>query len=137
SGATRMTAFANFSSTLAVFGPLDWGVVAAYLGLMVYLGVVAARKDQDTREYFLGDRSLPTWALAVSLVASSLSAATFVGVPDLAYGGKSYAGNLTYLALNLGGFLAVLIVATIFVPQLYRAGTETIYGYLAQRYGET
>ena len=118
--------------TLAVFGPLDWGVVAAYFLAMIYMGVIAARKDQDTREYFLGDRSLPSWALAISIVATTLSAATFVGAPEL-----SYAGDLSYLSVSLGSFLAVIIVATIFVPKLYHAGTVTIYGFLGQRYGET
>jgi SSS family transporter len=117
---------------LAEFGAWDWGVVGLYLGLMVYMGVVAAKKNQNTEEYFLADRSMPTWAVAVSIVATTLSAATFVGVPDLSYG-----GNLSYLVLNIGGLLSVLVVATLFVPKLYRAGTVTIYGYLNTRYGET
>src|SRR6185437_4006437 len=93
---------------LAVFGPLDWGIVAIYFAAMIYIGVIAARKDQDTREYFLAHRSMPTWAVAISIVATSLSAATFVGVPDAAF-----KGNLSYLILNVGALLAVLIVATL------------------------
>src|SRR5436309_14693409 len=109
---------------LAVFGPIDWGILAGYFALMIYMGVIAARKDQDAREYFLAHRSMPTWAVAISIVATSLSAATFVGAPDAAFN-----GNLTYLIMNVGGILAVLIVATLFVPKLYRAGTVTIYGF--------
>jgi len=119
------------SWTLAAFGPWDWGVVGAYFAAMIGIGVFAARRNQGTEEYFLGGRSIPSWALAISLVATTLSAATFVGVPDL-----SFNGNLTYLTLNLGGFLAVLIVGTLFVPKLYSAGTVTIYGFLSRRYGE-
>jgi SSS family solute:Na+ symporter len=117
---------------LAVFGPLDWGVVIAYFALMIYMGVFAARRDQGAREYFLGDRSLPSWALAISIVATTLSAATFVGGPELSYG-----GNLTYLLLPFTSLIAVLIVAIWFVPKLYGAGTVTIYGYLGGRYGQT
>ena len=116
---------------LAVFGPLDWVIVALYFAAMIYIGVIAARKDQDTREYFLAHRSIPTWAVSISIVATSLSAATFVGTPDLAF-----KGNLSYLILNVGGLMAVALVATLFVPKLYRAGTVTIYGYLNQRYGQ-
>ena len=92
----------------------------------------ASRRKQDAREYFLAERSIPTWAVAISIVATSLSAATFVGVPD-----SAYAGDITYLTFTFGGFIAMLVVATLFVPKLYRAGTVTIYGYLAQRFGET
>src|SRR6185437_15061975 len=116
---------------LAVFGPLDWGVVAAYFALMIFIGVYTARRRQDTKDYFLGGRSLPTWAVSISIVATTLSAATFVGAPE-----QSYGGNLTYLSFFLGNILAVIAVCTIFVPRLYRAGTVTIYGYLARRYGE-
>src|SRR5665213_1228999 len=122
---------AMMSFPLAVFGPIDWGIIAVYFAVMIYIGVIAARKDQDTREYFLAHRSMPTWAVSISIVATSLSAATFVGVPDLAF-----KQNLSYLALAFAGLLAVLVVATLFVPKLYRAGTVTIYGYLNQRYGE-
>src|SRR5690348_13042818 len=116
---------------LAVFGPLDWGVVGLYFALMIYMGVIAARKDQDSREYFLAHRSIPSWAVAISIVATSLSAATFVGVPD-----EAYKGNLGYLVLSLGSIVAVIVVTTLFIPKLYRAGTVTIYGYLDQRFGE-
>ncbi len=127
-----LTALASLAFfPLGVFGPIDWGIVALYFAAMIYIGVVAARKDQDTREYFLAHRSMPTWAVAISIVATSLSAATFIGAPDAAFN-----GNLTYLILNIGGLLAVAIVATLFVPKLYRAGTVTIYGYLDQRYGQ-
>lgn len=120
---------------LAAFGPIDWVVLGAYLALMLAIGVGSAwrerRHKSNTAEFFLGGRSLPTWALAISIVGSSLSAATFVGAPD-----RSYSGDLTYLILNVGGFIAVFVVGLVFVPRLYRAGTVTIYGYLAQRFGE-
>src|ERR1700722_11752088 len=119
-------------NTLAVFGPLDWGVLVGYFALVTLVGLAVARKDQNTDEYFLGDRSIPTWAAALSIVATMLSAATFVGVPDAAY-----SGDLSYLSLSLGGIIAVFVVAFLFIPRLYHAGTVTIYGYIAQRYGET
>src|SRR3712207_7575565 len=118
------------SLPLAAFGTIDWVVLGAYLALMLSIGLVAAyresRRKSDTREFFLGGRSMPTWALAISIVGSSLSVATFVGVPDRAYG-----GNVSYLILNLGNFIAAFLVAWLFVPRLYRAGTVTVYGYLA------
>ncbi len=120
---------------LAVFGWIDWGVVGIYFAVVLTIGFLVGhkrkRKESEPEEYFLAGRSLPTWAIAISLVATMLSATTFVGVPDIAY-----AGDISYLILNLGGILAAFIVAAFFVPRLYRAGTVTIYGFLAQRYGE-
>ena len=118
---------------LAAFGVLDWGVVGLYFALVTAVGLIIGRrrKNQSESDYFLAGRSLPTWAVALSLVATMLSTATFVGVPDVAFG-----GDLTYLILNIGGIVAVFIVGLLFVPRLYRAGTVTIYGFLAQRFGE-
>jgi solute:Na+ symporter, SSS family len=117
---------------LAVFGPVDWGIVGAYFALVIGVGFWVSRKrGEEEGEVFLAGRSMPTWAVAISLVATMLSAATFVAVPDEAYG-----GNLTYLILNLGCILAVFVVAVFFVPRLYAAGTVTIYGFLARRFGE-
>jgi SSS family transporter len=98
---------------------------------MVVIGHSVARRKTNAEGYFLGGRSSPTWAVVLSTIATTLSAATFVGVPQ-----ESYEGNLTYLVLNIGGFLAVLIVAALFIPRFYRAGTVTIYGFLEQRFGE-
>lgn len=116
---------------LAVFGPLDWGVLLAYFALVTFIAFAVARKDQNAEEYFLGERSIPAWAASLSIVAAMLSAATFVGVPD-----SSYFGNLSYLSLTFGGFIAVFVVAWLFIPKLYKAGSVTIYGYIAQRFGE-
>lgn len=133
---------------LAAFGLWDWSVVVGYFVAVAlggaWLSWVGRRRRQALAggpaegvrggaetDYFLGGRSMPVWTAVVSIVASSLSAATFVGVPDLAFG-----GDLTYWAMSLGGLVSVLVVAVVFVPKLYAAGTVTIYGYLARRYGE-
>ncbi|HEY4329565.1 MAG TPA: sodium:solute symporter, partial [Phycisphaerae bacterium] len=123
----------GFSSPLilASFGPLDWSIVAAYFALVIVIGFLVSRRESGEQEFFLGNRSMPTWAVAISLVATMLSAVTFVGVPDIAY-----KGDLSYLILNLGGIVAVFVVAFFFIPKLYAAGTVTIYGFLAQRFGE-
>ena len=124
---------------LGAFGVVDWGVVGLYFALVTGVGMyVGSRRrggqsgEAEAKDYFLGGRSLPTWAVAVSLVATMLSTATFVAVPDTAF-----AGNLSYLSLSLGGIIAVFVVAWLFVPRLYAAGTVTIYGFLAERFGET
>ncbi len=116
---------------LATFTSLDWAIIAVYLAAMVLIGHVVGRRKTDAKGYFLGDRSSPTWAVILSIIATSLSAATFLGAPQ-----EAFRGDLTYLILNLGNFIGVVIVAAIFIPRFYAAGTVTIYGYLSHRFGE-
>jgi SSS family transporter len=122
----------HFAFPLAEFTGVSWAILAGYFVLMFSVGFAVSRGKQNAREYFLAGRSLPTWALAVSIVATTLSAATFIGVPD-----QVYLGDVSYLSTYLGAFLGVIIVGTLFVPRLYRAGTVTIYGYLRPRFGES
>jgi solute:Na+ symporter, SSS family len=112
------------------FGWVDWLVLALYMAGMVAIGVAVSRRGEDEEGFFLGGRGMPTWAVTLSVLATSLSAATFIGVPQMAYG-----GNLTYLSLNVGTMIAVFLVAFVFLPPIYRAGTVTIYGYLGHRFG--
>lgn len=115
------------------FGLLNWSIVIVYLLAMVIIGHVAAGKRQrgDAEDYFLAERSVPIWGIVLSTVAAILSAATFVGAPQ-----KSFDGDMTYMVLNVGGFIAFGIVAVLFIPRFYAAGTITIYGYLDKRFGE-
>ena len=116
---------------LAAFGVIDWGVLLAYMALVASIGTIVSRRRDDAEGYFLAGRSMPAWAVALSIIATSLSVATFIGVPQ-----EAFTGDLTYLSQSIGTFLAVIVVATVFVPRLYRAGTITIYGYIQQRYGQ-
>lgn len=118
--------------TLAAFTGIDWCVLGGYLALVSLVGFLASRKAGGTEGYFLAGRTMPAWAVAMSMVATTLSVATFTGAPQ-----ESFKGNLTYLSLSLGGFVAAFIVAGVFLPRLYRAGTITIYGYIDQRFGAT
>ena len=117
--------------TQQVFAPIDWLVIVAYMGMMVAIGVFSSRKQEDADTFFLGGRAMPAWAVALSVLATTLSAATFIGVPQMAYG-----GDLTYLILNIGTMLAAFVVAFVLIPPVYKAGTVTIYGYLGKRYGQ-
>lgn len=117
---------------LAAFHAIDLVVVSGYFALMIFIGHAVSRRKTDAEGYFLAQRSMPIWAVALSTVATSLSIATFTGGPQ-----ASFNGDLTYLSMNIGAFIAVFIVAFLFIPRLYRAGTVTIYGYIDQRFGET
>ncbi|HRZ84407.1 MAG TPA: sodium:solute symporter, partial [Candidatus Hydrogenedentes bacterium] len=112
------------------FSVIDWAVILTYMAGMLVIGAVVSRRQNDTEEFFLGGRTMPAWAVSLSVIASSLSAATFIGVPQM-----SFSGDLRYLSTYIGACLGGFVVAVFFVPPLYRAGTITIYGYLERRYG--
>jgi len=119
----------EFNSPL---GKLDWGVIALYLLVLIGTGfVINRRKQATTDDYFRGSGRIPAWAAAVSLVATSMSAASFIGVPQ-----QGYAGDLTYLSTSLGMVIAALIIAVVFIPAFYRSRVQTIYQYLGDRMGE-
>lgn len=111
-------------------GTIDWIVVALYAALLVVTGWWLSRRQKGTEDYFLAGRRMPMWAVAVSVLASALSAATFLGAPQ-----QAFEGDLTYLAANIGVILAALIAATWFIPAFYRHRVTTVYELLERRFG--
>lgn len=110
---------------------LDWLVLGGYVAVLVGTGVWLGRKRiSGAEEYFLAARHMPAWAVGVSILATSLSAATFIGAPE-----SSYRGDLTYLSTNIGMIIAVFVLAVWFIPAFYRHRVQTIYGLLEVRYG--
>ncbi len=93
------------------FTAIDWLIVIVYLAAVVAVGLWASRGSSAADAFFLGARRMPMWAVAISLLATAQSAATFVGGPQ-----EAYTGDLTYLSANLGALVAVVIVAVFFVP---------------------
>ena len=119
--------------TLAAFGLWDWAVMGGYFVVVALSGWWFSRRRMDnTEEYFLGGHRIPVWAAAVSLMATSLSAATFIGGPQ-----QAYTGDLTYLSSNLGNLIAALIVGFFFIPAFYRQRVGTVYQLLGRRYGDS
>lgn len=112
------------------FGWLDWLVLGAYFALLVITGIWLSRRQRGTEDYFLAGRSMPAWAVAVSVLATSLSAATFLGGPQ-----QAYDGDLTYLFATVGTIVAALVAAAWFIPAYYRHGVTTVYELLELRFG--
>jgi len=109
---------------------IDWTILIIYLGGILAMGFYLSKKQEDENSFFLGNRSMPAWAVTISIVATSLSAGSFVGLPQVAF-----TGNLTFLLLPIGSTIGGIVAAVLVVPTLYKANTLTIYGYLRNRYG--
>ena len=109
---------------------LDLAIVATYLAGITLFGI-AFRKTQGTvRDYFLGDRTAPWWALAISIVATETSTLTIIGTPA-----QAFAGNLTFLQLVLGYLVGRVVIVLVFLPHYFRGEYYTAYQLMQSRFG--
>ena len=109
---------------------LDWGVLVLYLCCIAGVGAWVGRGQKDSKDFLLGARSIPWWAALLSLVATEISAATFLGAPE-----QGYIRDLTYLQFSIGTIAARFVLATFFIVVFYRAGVTTVYEFLLTRFG--
>jgi len=114
------------------FTPWDWAVLAGYVGLLTIAGWATTRRGMDSEGYFLAGHHAPTWLVAVSVLSTVQSAATFLGVPD-----NSYRGNYTYLGGVLAALLAAWIVGNVLIPRFYALKVTTVYELLEARFDAT
>ena len=116
-----------------MFSPLDWMVFASYFLVLAFSSFVFSRiKISTTRDYFVGSNAMPTLAVAISVLATSQSAATFLGVPEF-----SYAHDFTFIGFYLSALLAVIFVAYVLIPKFYAMKAVTVYELLELRYGQS
>ncbi len=113
-----------------MFTLVDWMVVATYLAAVVGIGSLVSRRKEQGDDFFLAGRTMPVWAVAVSTLATAVSAATFIGGPQ-----QGYRGDLSYLTFKFAGLAAFIIVGFVFLPAIFRAGTPSVYGLITQRFG--
>ena len=117
-----------------VFTWLDWAVVVGYLAFTTILGGALAGKQATIRDFFLGGRKLPWYAVSGSIIATEISALTFVGLPYVVF---RPGGNFTYLQLGVfGSLFARLIVGYVLVPAYYRREIYSPYDFMGDRLGE-
>ncbi|CAN5870895.1 hypothetical protein BH23GEM9_BH23GEM9_28620 [soil metagenome] len=108
----------------------DWIVLAIYIVTMIAIGAWANRRQTDTEAYFVGNRNVRWWAAGLSIIATSFSAASILGVP-----GYAYATDMWYLQYQLGDILAAIIVVVLFIPFFHKVrGLTTAYEYLEVRF---
>lgn len=115
-----------------MFGPLDWSIVVAYIVGTTLVGHHLKGKQHTTRDFFLGGRSMPWYAVTASTIATTISAVTFIGVPALVY---AAGGDYVYLQLAMGGFIARYLVARFLVPLYYEKEFYSPYEYMEDRLG--
>lgn len=121
-------------SLSAHFRGWDWAVLIGYLAVVSVLGVKLAGRQKDMAGFFRGGNKLPWYAVSASMIATIISAVTFIAVPAIAY---REAGNFTYLQFGIiAGLLSRLFVAFVLVPAYYRRRIYSPYDYMANQLGE-
>jgi SSS family transporter len=108
---------------------LDWLIVVAYLIWIVWDGLYRTKRADEIEGYFLASRSLPWWAVGLSVMATQLSAITLVGAT-----GQGYADGMRFVQFYLGLPVAMVILSVTLVPFFYRARVFTAYEYLEKRF---
>lgn len=109
---------------------LDGVVFAGYALVVLVIGWLAARRVRSAEALYTGERRVPAWAIAISVVATSVSGATFIGGPQ-----QSYASDLTYLSASIASVLGAMLVAWLFLPKFYAANATTVYEPIGERHG--
>ncbi|HLH03129.1 MAG TPA: sodium:solute symporter [Bryobacteraceae bacterium] len=108
----------------------DLAVIAVYLVFITWFGAQFKEKQATLKDYFLGGRGAPWWAIAFSIVSAETSTLTVIGTPAL-----SFAGNFGFLQLILGYLLGRIVIAVLFLPQYFRGEMFTAYELMQRRFG--
>src|SRR5882672_568041 len=119
-----------FSSHFMRIHPLDLAIVLLYLLAVTALGIYFRRSQRDVRDYFLGGRTAPWWAIAFSIVATETSTLTIIGAPAI-----SYAGNLAFLQLVFGYLIGRILIVLLLLPGYFRGEFFTAYALIEKRFG--
>src|SRR5436189_1431948 len=110
---------------------IDSAVLLLYFVLIISIGLYMGRKEKDLKDFALGGRRIPWWAVLASIIAAETSAGTFFGTPGEGFALRNY----TYLQLAIGTILARILVSYIFIKPYYDYKVFSIYEYLTARFG--
>lgn len=112
------------------FTLLDWAVMLAYIVGVTAFGLYKGGKQASAKDYFLSEKKISWWVVAMSVVATETSAITFISVP-----GISYATNFNFLQLAIGYILGRIFIAAYFLPKYYQGELSTAYALIETRFG--
>ena len=108
---------------------LDWLIIIGYLSWILYDGIRRSKGTDAVEGYFLASRSLPWWAVGLSVMATQMSAITLVGTT-----GQGYVDGARFVQFYFGLPAAMVILSVTLVPFFHRARVFTAYEYLEKRF---
>jgi Na+/proline symporter len=108
---------------------IDWTIIAVYLVWIVWDGIRLTKRSHELEGYFLGGRSLPWWAVGLSVMATQLSAITMIGTT-----GQGYLDGMRFLQFYYALPIAMIVLSVTLVPFFHNAKVYTAYEYLERRF---
>jgi len=117
---------------MADFGTLNWVILVVYILLNLLLGWVLSKRVETAEDFYLGRRTTPWWAIGISVIATYVSALSFLGGPAW-----SYTESLAVIAIHLNYPIVIFFVITFFLPFFFNSGVPSIYDYMERRFGRT
>jgi SSS family transporter len=109
----------------------DLAIVTVYLVGITLFGLHFRKGQRTLRDYFLADRNLPWWAIALSIVAAETSTLTIISIPGLAYD-----SNLAFLQVVFGYLVGRVIISFVLLPHYFRGDLFTAYQLIERRFGQ-
>ncbi|HVO79825.1 MAG TPA: sodium:solute symporter [Terriglobales bacterium] len=109
---------------------LDLTIIGLYLAGITLFGLRFRKRQRSLRDYFLADRNIPWWAIALSIVAAETSTLTIISIPGLAYD-----TNLTFLQVVLGYLAGRVVISFVLLPHYFRGDLFTAYELIERRFG--
>ena len=116
---------------MAEFGTLNWSILVTYIIANLLLGYYLGKKISSDSDFYLGQKTTPWWAIGISVIATYVSALTFLGAPAW-----SYKEGMSVIAIHLNYPLVIIAVITLFLPFFYNSGVASIYEYIEKRFGK-
>ena len=111
---------------------LDFTIIALYLAGITLFGLRFRKRQRSLRDYFLADRNIPWWAIALSIVAAETSTLTIISVPGLAYD-----TNLSFMQVVMGYVLGRVIISFLLLPHYFHGDLYTAYELIERRFGRS
>jgi solute:Na+ symporter, SSS family len=109
---------------------LDLAIIALYLIGITLFGLRFRKRQRSLRDYFLADRNIPWWAIALSIVAAETSTLTIISIPGLAYD-----TNLTFLQVVMGYLVGRVVISVVLLPHYFHGDLYTAYELIERRFG--
>lgn len=109
----------------------DLAVIVVYLAGITWFGARFRHSQRSLKDYFLGGKRAPWWAISLSIVSAETSTLTVIGTPAL-----SFLGNFGFLQVVFGYLLARIVISVLFLPAYFRGEMYTAYELMRRRFGE-